>query len=170
RTPPVSHLKEPPQGGSFSLVVSTGCRRDNLRAAGESLPRGSRRSPRHRSSGGVWPARASAGCATTDRSRRPRPSGKPAHPSAAPKLGQRLAEASKAYERARFTEARKLLKPLAGRVPGSASVRELYGLTLYRLGHWKLAVVELEAFRRLTGSTEQHPVLADCYRALKPYR
>src|SRR5438552_2638650 len=27
-----------------------------------------------------------------------------------------------------------------------------------------------EAFRRLTGSTEQHPVLADCYRALKRYR
>jgi tetratricopeptide (TPR) repeat protein len=49
-------------------------------------------------------------------------------------------------------------------------VRELYGLTLYRLGHWKLAAVELEAFRTLTGSTEQHPVLADCYRALKRYR
>jgi len=87
----------------------------------------------------------------------------------APKLGQRLAEATKAYERDRFVEARKILKPLADRAPGSASVRELYGLTLYRLGHWKLAVVELEAFRRLTGSTEQHPVLADCYRALKRY-
>ena len=94
---------------------------------------------------------------------------KAAGPRTAPRLGQRLAEATKAYERDRFVEARKLLKPLADRVPGSASVRELYGLTLYRLGHWKLAVVELEAFRRLTGSTEQHPVLADCYRALKRY-
>jgi hypothetical protein len=27
-------------------------------------------------------------------------------------------------------------------------------------------VTELEAFRDLSGSTEQHPVLADCYRAL----
>ncbi|MHB1139199.1 MAG: tetratricopeptide repeat protein, partial [Microthrixaceae bacterium] len=34
---------------------------------------------------------------------------------------------------------------------------------------WKAAVKELEAFRTLTGSTEQHPVLADCYRALKRY-
>ena len=87
----------------------------------------------------------------------------------APKLGQRLAEATKAYERDRFVEARKILKPLAERAPGSASVRELYGLTLYRLGHWKLAINELEAFCRLTGSTEQHPVLADCERALKHY-
>jgi len=88
----------------------------------------------------------------------------------APKLGQRLAEASKAYERERFVEARKILKPLAERAPGSSSVRELYGLTLYRLGQWKLAINELEAFRRLTNSTEQHPVLADCYRAMKRYR
>jgi tetratricopeptide (TPR) repeat protein len=88
----------------------------------------------------------------------------------APKLGQRLAEATKAYERERFVEARKLLKPLSDRAPGSAAVRELYGLTLYRLGHWRLAASELEAFRTLTRSTEQHPVLADCYRALKRYR
>src|SRR5204862_125239 len=51
-------------------------------------------------------------------------------------------------------------------VPGAPSVRELYGLTLYREGKWRLAAKELEAFRLLGGSTEQHPVLADCYRAL----
>jgi tetratricopeptide (TPR) repeat protein len=45
-------------------------------------------------------------------------------------------------------------------------VRELLGLSHYRLGRWKQAVVELEAFRELTTTTEQHPVLADCYRAL----
>ena len=48
-------------------------------------------------------------------------------------------------------------------------VRELYGLSLYRLGRWQEAIVELEAFRTMTGSTEQHPVLADCYRALGDY-
>ena len=90
-------------------------------------------------------------------------------PKSAPKLGQRLAEATKAYERERYTDARKLLKPLADRAPGSAAVRELYGLTLYRLGHWRLAATELEAFRTLSRSTEQHPVLADCYRALRRY-
>jgi tetratricopeptide (TPR) repeat protein len=90
-------------------------------------------------------------------------------PKTAPRLGQRLAEATKAYDRERYTEARKTLKPLVDKAPGSPAVRELYGLTLYRLGNWRLAATELEAFRTLTGSTEQHPVLADCYRALKRY-
>jgi len=40
------------------------------------------------------------------------------------------------------------------------------GLVLYRLGRWKEAITQLEAFRELSGSTEQHPVLADCHRAL----
>ena len=43
-------------------------------------------------------------------------------------------------------------------------VRELFGLTLYRLRKWDAAVVELEAFRELAGSPEQDPVLADAYR------
>lgn len=110
-----------------------------------------------------------------DRTKRPAPEvaaelDKAVGPKSAPKLGQRLAEATKAYERERYVEARKLLKPLAERAPGSAAVRELYGLTLYRLGNWRLAVTELEAFRTLSRSTEQHPVLADCYRALRRYR
>ncbi len=92
-----------------------------------------------------------------------------AGPSHVPKLGERLRAASRAFERDRFTEARKILKPLAERAPGSAPVRELYGLTLYRLGHWRIAARELEAFRTLTGSAEQLPVLADCYRALRRY-
>jgi tetratricopeptide (TPR) repeat protein len=87
-----------------------------------------------------------------------------------PKLGERLRNASRAFERERFTEARKLLKPLAERAPGSAPVRELNGLTFYRLGQWRNAARELEAFKTLTGSTEQNPVLADCYRALRRYR
>ncbi len=52
------------------------------------------------------------------------------------------------------------------RAPDAAGLRELYGLTLYRLGRWKEAAAELERFRSATRSTEQHPVLADCYRAL----
>jgi tetratricopeptide (TPR) repeat protein len=78
----------------------------------------------------------------------------------------RLKEASKAFRRDRFEEARKILRPLAETAPTAVSVRELYGLTLYRLGRWKQAAAELEAFADLTGTTEQHPVLADCYRAL----
>lgn len=87
----------------------------------------------------------------------------------APKYEQRLANGARAFRAGRYEDARKMLAPLADRAPGSAAVRELYGLTLYRLGRWKLAARELEAFADYTRSTEQHPVLADCYRAQKRY-
>lgn len=45
-------------------------------------------------------------------------------------------------------------------------MRELLGLTYYRLGRWRDSVRELEAFGSLTASNEQYPVLADSYRAL----
>ena len=32
---------------------------------------------------------------------------------------------------------------------------------------WREAAASLERFRELTGSVDQHPVLADCYRALR---
>jgi tetratricopeptide (TPR) repeat protein len=82
------------------------------------------------------------------------------------RLEERLRDASWAFRRERFEEARRILRPLAEAAPTAESVRELLGLSYYRLGRWKLAVTELEAFRDLSGSTEQHPVLADCYRAL----
>lgn len=47
----------------------------------------------------------------------------------------------------------------------SPTVRELLGITLYQAGRYKEAASELTAFRRLSGSTEQNPVIADCYRA-----
>lgn len=82
------------------------------------------------------------------------------------RLEERLKDAGRAFRRERYDEARRLLRPLADAAPTAESVRELLGLTYYRMGKWKLAVTELEAFRDLAGSTEQHPVLADCYRAL----
>lgn len=90
-------------------------------------------------------------------------------PARAAKVEKRLREAADAFEHERFGEARSILAPLADQAPSSAAVRELHGLTLYRLGRWKKACEELEAFRELSGSTEQHPVLADCYRAQKRY-
>jgi tetratricopeptide (TPR) repeat protein len=80
-----------------------------------------------------------------------------------------MREAGEAFRRERFDEARRILRPLADQAPRAASVRELYGLSLYRLGRWAQAARELEAYRSLTGSTEQNPVLADCYRALGRY-
>ena len=85
------------------------------------------------------------------------------------KYEQRLANGARAFRSGRYEDARKILAPLADKAPGSVAVRELYGLTLYRLGRWKQAARELEAFVELSGSTEQHPVLADCQRALRRY-
>jgi hypothetical protein len=82
------------------------------------------------------------------------------------KLQQRFANARRAFERDRFGEARRMLEPLARDAPGASGVRELYGLTLYRLGEYRKAARELEEFRTLTGSSDLNAVLADCYRAL----
>lgn len=79
---------------------------------------------------------------------------------------KRLDRAARAFRAERFAEACSLLVPLARAAPDIAEVRELYGLTLYRLERYQRALRELEAFRRLSGTTEQNPVLADCYRAL----
>lgn len=88
----------------------------------------------------------------------------------AERLQTRLGEAAEAFSGERFGEAKATLSPIAREVPDLPEARELYGLTLYRLGRWKEAARELEAFVELSGSTEQHPVLADCRRALKQYR
>jgi tetratricopeptide (TPR) repeat protein len=34
------------------------------------------------------------------------------------------------------------------------------------MGRWREAIRQLDAFERLTGSMDQYPVVADCYRAL----
>ena len=85
-------------------------------------------------------------------------------------MADRLANASRAYERERYEDARQTLRPLVDQAPSSAAVRELLGLTEYRRSKWREAIKHLEAFRSLTGSVEQHPVLADSYRAVRKHR
>ena len=63
-----------------------------------------------------------------------------------PKLAERLAEASHAYDRERYPEAFRLVRPLVDAASESAAVRELYGLTLYRMERWALAARELYAY------------------------
>jgi tetratricopeptide (TPR) repeat protein len=92
-----------------------------------------------------------------------------AEPNRGAKLAARLADATHAYERERYQEARRILRPVVDEVPDAVAVRELYGLVLYRLGQWQPAARQLEVYRTLTGSYDQHPVLADCYRALRRY-
>jgi len=91
-------------------------------------------------------------------------------PSLAPRVERRLGQAADAFERDHLADALRILRPLRREAPNVAAVRELTGLAYYGTGQWALAAKELEAFRSLGGSVEQHPVLADCYRALKRYK
>lgn len=85
-------------------------------------------------------------------------------------LAARIADAAVAFASERYPDARRILRPIVEEAPGSATARELLGLTQYRLGNWSDAAKQLEAFREASAlSVDQHPVLADCYRALKKY-
>jgi tetratricopeptide (TPR) repeat protein len=85
----------------------------------------------------------------------------------APKAESRLSSAAGAFEAERFGDAQRILRDLRRDAPQVPEIRELLGLTYYRLGKWKEAVGELEDFASLTGDPDQHPVLADCHRALE---
>ncbi len=87
-------------------------------------------------------------------------------PTKGRRLAGRTADGAQAFANDRFDDARRILGPIATDAPSAPSVRELLGLTLYQLGRWRPAARELEAFRELTGSVDQNPVLADCYRAI----
>lgn len=85
-------------------------------------------------------------------------------------LADRLAHAAEAYARERYPEARSILRGLARDLPAVAAVRELFGLVLYRMGSWSAALKELHEAHSLGDSVDQHPVIADCYRALKRHK
>ena len=81
-------------------------------------------------------------------------------------LVDRAESAYGAYERGRFQDALRAIKPVADEAPSVAAVRELAGLAAYRCGRWRSAAGHLEAFGRLSDSAEHLPVLMDCQRAL----
>lgn len=81
-------------------------------------------------------------------------------------LARRLSRAAGAYERDRYADALRIVKPLLSQAPHSTAVRELYGLTCYRLGRWEEAIKHLEIVEAAAGDETQLPVLMDSYRAL----
>jgi tetratricopeptide (TPR) repeat protein len=83
-----------------------------------------------------------------------------------PALAARLDAAARAYERERYAEALRGLEEIERRAPEVPAVRELMGLTLYRMGRWHKASRVLRRYAALTGSHDQDPVIADCARAL----
>jgi len=85
------------------------------------------------------------------------------------RLAQRLTDAARSLERDRVIDAVRVSRPLARRLPDVAAVRELAGVALYRSGRWAEAARHLEAFAALSGSVDQLPALADCWRALGRY-
>jgi len=49
--------------------------------------------------------------------------------------------------------------------PRSAVVREALGIALYRSGDFRAALAELQAYRRMSGTTDQNHLIADCIRS-----
>jgi tetratricopeptide (TPR) repeat protein len=83
---------------------------------------------------------------------------------------RRLMDAADAYRHDREREALRILRPLRDQLPDAPSVRELVGLCQYRLGNYRAATKELEAYAELSNSVDQNPVLMDCYRAQRRWR
>src|SRR5262249_55024448 len=86
------------------------------------------------------------------------------------KAQEQLARAADAFAAGRGRGAIRLLRPLRDAYPDASAVRELLGLSYYRVGQYAAAAKELDAFVQLTDSVEQHPVLMDTYRALGKYK
>jgi tetratricopeptide (TPR) repeat protein len=84
-------------------------------------------------------------------------------------IAQRLTDATRTFERERYADARRMASAIVRTAPEVAAAHELLGLAQYRLGNFRQAASVLETWRTMTRSVEHHPVLADCYRALKKY-
>ncbi len=77
-----------------------------------------------------------------------------------------LQEAATAFVEGRHRRALQRAEAAKTLSPRDATVRELLGLSAYRLGRWDLALKELRTYRRLSGDTTHMPVEMDVLRAL----
>jgi tetratricopeptide (TPR) repeat protein len=82
---------------------------------------------------------------------------------------ERLQSAAEALERGRYDDARRMVQPVLRDLPNIAMAHEIAGLAFYSTGQWRKAAAELELARQIDHSVRHHPVLADCYRAMKRY-
>jgi tetratricopeptide (TPR) repeat protein len=89
-----------------------------------------------------------------------------ARPGKGPIAVKVFADAAAAFAEEDFADAIRLGEQSKHIALRSAAIRELLGLAYYRAGKYKEAARELGAFRRISGSVDQNPVLADCNRAL----
>lgn len=77
-----------------------------------------------------------------------------------------FADAAAAFQASDLDEAIKLGDQAKHMALRAVSIREFLGLAYYHQGRWQEAARELSTFRRISGTTEQNPVLADSYRAM----
>jgi hypothetical protein len=83
------------------------------------------------------------------------------------RLVERAEAAFSSYERGRFQDALRQIKPVVAETPGVAAVQELTGLAAYRSGRWREAARHLQTFGQMTDATNHLPELMDCQRALR---
>lgn len=76
------------------------------------------------------------------------------------------AESVEAYNRGRYLDAARWIRPVAEMAPAVAAIREVAGLANYRAGKWRAALTHLRAHADLTGDVTHLPALMDCERAL----
>ena len=77
-----------------------------------------------------------------------------------------LRTAAKEFAASKYGKALRDLEEAKELSPRTATIREMLGLSAYRLGRWDQALRELRTFRRLTGETTHMPVEMDVLRAL----
>jgi len=163
--PPPRPPKKPKRGGAAEPVEEREPRESLRRVQGAAKARPAR--------GGRRPAEAPPR-RTPSRRRRPGPQ---AVRDEILRLGGRrgarhydeLMRGADAFAEGRDRDALRIMRPLREEMPSSPSVRELYALALYRNGKFRDASRELEEYFSMTGDVSQHPVLMDCYRALKDH-
>jgi len=83
------------------------------------------------------------------------------------RLVERAEAAFSSYERGRFQDALRQIKPVVAETPSVAAVQELTGLAAYRSGRWREAARHLQTFSEMTDATNHLPELMDCQRALR---
>jgi tetratricopeptide (TPR) repeat protein len=77
-----------------------------------------------------------------------------------------LTAAAEAFAGGKHGRAVRLAEQAKEASPRDATIREVIGLSAYRLGRWKQALAELRTFRRYTGETTHLAVEMDVLRAL----
>lgn len=82
------------------------------------------------------------------------------------RVTERMGAALAAFERERYRDALRMLRPVVDAVPSAPTPRELLGLCHYRIGNWRAALLQFDAFATLSGSSDQDPARMDCHRAL----